>query len=186
MQGAMLDPSFERQIEALRTGLSQFGASTQRRTLRQATSKGLRVLQKSVKAEIPSEWKQVKPLIGVRMLKAVAGQDPAGKVGAGVGKQTKARKARAADRAAQGRSGAKKGVGISASNVHWPILGTGQRQTKSGKSTGRMPPQIPDIVKNGVRAGYPQAVTVMIGAVQEGIDKEASKLRASVRQAGGK
>ena len=186
MQGTVITDSLERQIEVLRVGLSRFKDSVQRRILRQATNKGLRHLQKNIKGEIPSEWKQLKPLIGARMFRSVAGKDPEGKVGAGVGKQTKARKAKAADRAAAGKSGAKKGVGISAANVHWPILGTANRQTKSGKSTGRMPPQVPDIVRNGVKKGYPGAIRVMIETVQVGMDKEAKKLSDAVRQAGGK
>jgi hypothetical protein len=49
-----------------------------------------------------------------------------------------------------------------------------------------MPPQIPDIISNGVRAGYPGAIRAMVDATQAGMEKEAKKLSDAVRQAGGR
>jgi hypothetical protein len=185
MDGPVIDPSFERQIAALRTGLGQFKDKTQFFILRGATRTGLRVLRKSIQGEIPSEWKQIKPLIGMRMLRSVKGMDPAGKVGVAVGKVSKARQKKIDARTAAHKAGQAKGVGIGPQNVHWFVLGTKSRQTKTGHSTGRMPPQVPNIVKDGVARGYPKALQAMIAAVQNGIEREAKKLSDKVRQAGG-
>jgi hypothetical protein len=186
MDGPVIDPSFERQIAALRTGLGQFKDKTQFFILRGATRTGLRVLRKSIQGEIPSEWKQIKPLIGMRMLRSVKGTDPAGKVGVAVGKVSKARQKKLDARTAAYKAGEAKGVGIGPKTVHWFVMGTKDRTVaKTGKFVGKMPPQVPNIVKDGVARGYPKALQAMIAAVQNGIEREAKKLSDKVRQAGG-
>lgn len=185
MDGPVIDENFKHQIEALRWGLMQFKDRTQGNILRGATRTGLRVLRKSIQGEVPPEWKQIKPLIGLRMLRSIKGDDPAGKVGVGVGKVSKARQKKVDARTAAHKAGQAQGVGIGPQNVHWFVLGTKSRQTKAGHSTGVMPPQVPNIVKDGVAKGYPKAVQAMIESVRAGIEREAKKLHDKVRLAGG-
>jgi hypothetical protein len=91
-----------------------------------------RVAAKKVKASIPSRFKTIRKAIRSRSVKTKFNGGVAGvKVGAGVARKKEQDK---------GRSG-KKGVGIGARNVHWWFVGTGERKTKSGKSTGLMPKQ---------------------------------------------
>lgn len=180
MAGISTDKSLERQLKALQVGLEQFKESTQRRIARGGVSKALRVLAKGIKGKVPPQFKDIKKVIGVRMAKSV-GVNPSGKTGAGVGVKAKKRKEQKQkrDKKREGRPG----VGIGAENVHWFVLGTQDRKTKKGVSTGRMPPQVPDIVKDGVTSSWSAAQQKMIDHIRAEIPKEAAKLAAKVAAA---
>lgn len=92
-----------------------------------------RLAAKKVKASIPSRYKGVRKAIKSRSVKTKYNGGFAGvKIGAGVSRKRSAEK--------ESRKG-RKGVGIGARNVHWWFIGTGERRTKSGRRTGRMPKQ---------------------------------------------
>jgi hypothetical protein len=102
------------------------------RIARPGLAKAGRLAVKKVKASIPSRYKTVRKAIKSRSVKTKFNGGVAGvKVGAGVARKRESDK---------DRSG-KKGVGIGARNVHWWFVGTGQRRTRAGKRTGRMPKQ---------------------------------------------
>lgn len=172
--------------------LKQIDGKVQKKIARSATTKALRVLSKSIKAQVPSKYKSLKKAIGWSFKKAKGGSRKGqtdAKVGAAVGiKKSKAdadAKAEAASRKGKGKSG----VGIGARNIHWAILGTGKRATghktarykgkikrrRTGnaiRNTGSMPPILGSIVKNGFVAGEPAATAALTAAIKAGIDKE--------------
>lgn len=85
------------------------------------------------------------------------------KVGFGVGKQREAK-----------RSGKRTGgVGISGANVHWFVLGTGQRQTASGRSTGSIDPALSGIAADAVQASRQAAVDAAKKKIRAIIEKDA-------------
>lgn len=157
--------------------------------------KGLRVIVKGIKSEIPANMKDAKKLIGSRfgktrnsggelVAKAGAAVGAAGK--AGTGKGAKFKKKKSKDRS--GHSG----VGIGARNIHWYILGTKDRRTSKspqrhsstgrytkgksqtgGHSTGRMLPQMPHVVQNGFNKSAGDAMSKITSSIREGIDREA-------------
>lgn len=103
---------------------------------RSAINAGLTPLAQGIRREIDGEnistdlKRALKSTVGKRLeTNAKARNGAYAKAGFGVGKNTRARAARAAKKKA-GR-GARKGVGISSNNVHWFALGTKQRFTKS-------------------------------------------------------
>ncbi len=196
--------SFERQVKALQAGLDQFKESVQRKIARAALKQGMTVVNKAVKRGIPARWKDIKKLIGQRLLKRAAGEEIAGKVGvavggagrAGSGKGDKFKAKKKKDRTGHA------GVGVAAQNVHWFILGTAARMTKrstmrhpqdgqylrgkgteGGHSTGTMPPQVPDIVRLGFERSYSAALAKIIEATRAGIVREAAKIAAAVKAA---
>lgn len=100
---------------------------------RPGLNKAGRLAAKKVKASIPSRYKGVRKSIKSRSVKTKYNGGFAGvKIGAGVSRKRNAEK--------ESRKG-RKGVGIGARNVHWWFIGTGERRTKSGRRTGRMPKQ---------------------------------------------
>jgi hypothetical protein len=102
------------------------------RIARPGLAKAGRLAVKKVKASIPSRYKTVRKAIKSRSVKTKFNGGVVGvKVGAGVARKRESDK---------DRSG-KKGVGIGARNVHWWFVGTGERRTRAGKRTGRMPKQ---------------------------------------------
>lgn len=195
-----IDPGFQKQIDAARIGLEGLKQSTQNRVLRNALAKGLRVVNKAIKNQIPNDWKEIRPLIGYRILKQVAG-DVAGKTGVAVGKVSRARREKINRRAAAYKFGKAQGVGISPENVEWFILGTGPRyagtktvKDRGGKNRsiltggnmgyrGIMPPQVPNAVKDGVNASYSTAVRKMTDSILADTEKEVAKLRAKIAAA---
>lgn len=103
------------------------------------------------------------------------------KVGFGVGKQAKGRRVKAKARAVEGG-----GVGISARNVHWAILGTGEfskktrskrRKKSSGASTGSTEAVFEGVVQVAVAAGSKPALREAAKRAKIALQKEARKRR---------
>lgn len=107
------------------------------------------------------------------------GGETIGKAGFGVGKQTAAKTGKASARAALGRKGGGRGgVGISAANVHWPIFGTEDRvQTKTGRSTGRMPSQLPGVIAMAASACGPAMLEAAREKITQVLAREAAKAK---------
>lgn len=129
--------------------------------------KALRLIAKSMKAAVPSPYKDAKRAIGYAAdRKGGKKKDQLRyKAGAAVGKASKAKpKPRAKG----------KGVGLGAANIHWGILGTQERAT--GKhSTGQMEPILDDAVRKGFSNAAGQAMGLIQSGVTEGLKAEAAK-----------
>lgn len=137
--------------------------SIARKVIKKGLGKAMRIMAKSMKAQVPTNLKAMKLSIGSR-LGAVKKEQFTAKAGAAVGKASKAEiKNRSKDR------GKKRGVGISGRNVHWFILGTGQRTVeKTGKSTGAMPA----IAENVIKQGFTSAASQAADAIRQEIAAE--------------
>lgn len=129
------DKKLVRTLKAMRT-------TAARRVMSDGAAKAAKVLAKAAKAEVPSRFKGAKKGLGWKKLKVKDAPDGGAKVGSKVGRTGKKAKADNARLRAKGRGG-KKGVGFGSSNVHWLLLGTKQRMTKTTRrNTGRFPAQM--------------------------------------------
>ena len=99
------------------------------------------------------------------------------KAGFGVGKQTKAQKGRSSGRSYLGKAGVLKGVGISKTNIHWATLGTKQRHTQGGHSTGKMPDFLSGIIPRAAMAAKSAMVQAAAAKAKIALKKEAQKRR---------
>lgn len=135
------------------------------RAARAGLGKGARLAAKKIKSEVPSRLKTVRRAIGSSVKKGRDGITTA-KAGAAVGK---ASKAKAAKRSTGG------GVGIGRQNIHWWILGTGERtQSRTGRATGRT-------TSHGVvLAAVTKSMSSIRSAIKEGV--KASLMRAAKKK----
>lgn len=144
---------------------------------RSGLSKGMTIIARGIRKEVPPKMKSVKKTIGQRFVTdkdknaKLAKGTFAAKVGLGVGKKTKSNKE---------RDPKKPGVGISKENVHWWELGTKQRKAKSGRSTGRMPMGSP-VVQKGFFATRSQARKAIIAAMKKKIKDSVKRKKARAR-----
>jgi hypothetical protein len=127
-------PQLDRRLEAL-------GTREANRITRSALNQGLTVLAQAERQAIASDSelspdvrRELKKLVGKRLvLQNARGLAIAAKAGLGVGQRPRGAKAKAraaaksAASAAQRSGNSAKGVGISANNVHWFVLGTDDR-----------------------------------------------------------
>lgn len=175
-------------FRAVLTGVPAFDAKLRRLAgpaLNRITRSGLRaannVTVQAMRAAAPTE--SIRQAIGGRMLKSKEGLGA--KAGAGVGKKMgpKGEKPRV------GRG--TKGVGISARNIHWYVLGTQERETGSvlrrnklqGKyrkstghaihSTGKMPAH--GFIAQAALASQGTARDTLRTAIRRGIEREYYK-----------
>ncbi len=149
------------------------------KAMRPAMSAGLREGVKHMKAAVPAPFKDAKKALGWRFNKSRRNGELMAKAGAGVGMKSKQIK-RTIDSNFLGRAG-RPGVGISARNIMWWIMGTAQRFTGSKRvrskfaaasgvtrlptggsvhPTGRMPAQM-----DPVREGYERGSGAIISAI---------------------
>ena len=125
---------------------------------------GLRVIVKGIKSEIPPHMKDARKAIGSRFKRRKSGEVKA-IAGGGAGKKKAAQ--------AGERSG-KPGVGISAMNIHWFLLGTTDRTQKTtGRRTGVMPAV--DAVRRGFAKTEAAARAKITDTIRKGIAREAKK-----------
>ena len=164
----------DHQLRGLRTQLDRFDDAVRKRIVKRATKAALKVIVDGIRGKVPPRFKEVKRLIGERLV-SLSGQSDivTGIVGAGVG---------AASRLTDQSRTHSGGVGISGANIHWFILGTGQRTRKSGGSTGAMPPQVPNVVKDGFEASKTAAMRVFLSELQAGIETEREKVYAAIKR----
>ncbi len=100
------------------------------------------------------------------------------KVGFGVGKPAKKKRMAAHERNVYGEGGARlvRGVGISASNIHWFILGTKERATKTpARATGRIKSVLSDVIPNATMQSAGASVEAARQKIQQVIEREAQK-----------
>ena len=118
----------------------------------------------SASSELKREGRKA---VGKRFKKAKGGAKKGtreAKVGFGVGKKRK----KAADRAGGG-------VGISAANIQWPVLGTEERATKAGGSTGRMPAVFEGVTESAFAASKEASMAAARAKISQVIMREAKK-----------
>lgn len=156
-------PELDKRLEGLKLAVAN-------RCARAGLSKGARLAAKKIKAEVPSKQKHIRKAIGSSVKKQKAGPNrgfTSAKAGAAVGRASKAveKKAR----------GGKGGVGISAANIHWFIMGTQERTVKkTGQKAGRMPPN--PIVQKAMERGKGPVIEAIKQGTLESIDRERLKL----------
>lgn len=143
---------------------------------------GLGALAKSLRAAVnaapvSSDMKKAARATISKRLKKKEGQPTSGKAGFAVGKRSKAKKEKAIGRSYAGSLGTARGVGISASNVHWPVFGTQDRRTASGRATGKMPSLLGGLVKQASATAGPAMLEAARKKVTQVLAAEASKLR---------
>lgn len=136
--------------------LEQLKEKTRKKFTRAALSKGGNVIVRSIKAESPvGKTKKLKKSIGKSLKKVKSfqtGEDFQGlRAGANVGK--KAEK--------------------SAPHTHLNVLGTQDRVTKKGKSTGKM--KANDFIKRGATKALPVADALIKSELLKRITAEANK-----------
>lgn len=85
------------------------------------------------------------------------------KVGFGVGKRK------------QAKPRTKKGVGISSANIHWPVLGTKERTTKSGHPTGKMPAILEGLTKEAFSSARPAMLRAAQQAMSNVVNRDAKR-----------
>ena len=131
--------------------LAKVRDSVARKAMRKALGKAVRIIAKGIKAQVPTDLKQMKPLIGTKTGKTRRESFTA-KAGAGVGKGY--------GKIGKRSGNNKQGVGISGSNIHWWVMGTGNRTSSKGPR-GIMPPQAKEIVTAGFSASASAAADVI-------------------------
>lgn len=148
-------------IEEIDRKLATLASRQANQIARSSINAGLTVIARQIRTEIDSEpisqdlKKALKATVGKRLETKRSKYGASAKAGFGVGKNTRARAARAAKRAA-GRAG-RKGVGISANDVHWFALGTKKRFTRRPRRYVGSIQQVPAVRKaaehlNGLKA----------------------------------
>lgn len=163
--------------------LENLGTKSAKKIARSAINKGLRIVTKSMKTEVPAQYKDAKRAIGSRFDKK--GGENKDEVRAKAGVAVGFGRKKLSNMKKADRSG-RPGVGIGVQNLMWFVLGTNERQTgskKSGKgqkstgkavhSTGRMRPILPNVIKAGYRKAESSAMDAILNGLSEGITKEA-------------
>lgn len=163
----------ERKLNAL---ASQGGKSVARATMTGAVGPLKKSIRRQVNAATASQAmkRAARLTIGSKVKKQPSGSYGA-KAGFGVGKPTKAKRRKAKERSAQGKAGERKGVGLSSQNIHWFVLGTGERHTKSGKPTGRIKPELKGLIPVAAMAAKGEMVSEAARRAAVALKKEALK-----------
>lgn len=156
-------PELDKRLEGLKIAVAN-------RCARAGLTKGARLAAKKIKAEVPSKDKHLRKAIGSSVKKQKGGPNRGytqAKAGAAVGRASKA-----TEKKARGNRG---GVGISAENIHWYILGTQERTVKkTGQRSGKMPAN--PIVQRAMASGKSQVIEAIKEGTLTSIDRERMKL----------
>jgi hypothetical protein len=107
-----------------------------------------------------------------KRLKKTGGDDYVGKAGFGVGKASKAKKAKAAKRAGDK---SRRGVGVSANNIHWFVLGTAERKTKKGHATGAIEAMLAGFVAKASQSSSSRITEAARKKITQVLAAEAAK-----------
>jgi len=162
--------------------LKRLGRQGSRRAVRAGINAGLSHVARALRAAIDATpidttdekgiKRAAKKTVGKRFGKAKGGPrrgQVEAKVGLGVGK-------RGGKRTERLSSGKTRGVGISAINIHWFVLGTDDRYHKStGHPTGRIEPLFKGVAARAAAASKGPALTAARKKIQQVIEREARK-----------
>lgn len=129
---------------------------TARKMAKSGINAALMELSKAIRkgvnsAPLSPEMKRAVRTTIAKRLKKKENQPYQGKAGFGVGKQSKKKREKATARAGDK---SRRGVGIAAANIHWPVFGT-QERSAGGHPTGKMPALLLGIVKQAAAASGP-------------------------------
>lgn len=168
------------QVDRLLKALAEQGAE---RIGKATVAKGVRIFAKGQKSKVPPQYKDMKRLIGSRVGKAKSGAskgNTTAKAGFGVGKKKTTKDASGQKSVGKaylpGKKHGKRGVGISARNIHWITLGTIERhQKKTGKPTGKMPALLNTVIPEGTNSAMPEAKSVMVETARNALRLELAK-----------
>ena len=151
--------------------LTELPLAPANRVARKGLSVAVRLLARRMRALVLSGGADVKKALKGYVKKNSRTKLIQAKAG-GVGKQgTRAQQREAkAKHAASG----KRGVGIGSRNIHWWLMGTTDREHKSGKKTGRMPGN--SVVKTAAASGMNEALEAMAEKCREALAVEVAKL----------
>ena len=172
-------PSSLQGLNNLVANLNYLALQTSKKAGRAGINAALTVFAKQSRKEInsspasPSAKRAARKTISKR-LKRAGIYFTTGKVGFGAGPQRKSKKAKAAARA---KDKSRRGVGISSSNIHWFVLGTKERQTASGKSTGAMPKIFDGVIQRAVQSSLAKALDAAQKKIAQVIAVEAAKMK---------
>lgn len=163
--------------EFLDSRLAELGSKSINRISRNAVRRGLTVLRQAMRAAVPAMAKTrgghqtltIKQAIGQSLKKSNVTDVTEGKAGAAVG----IKRQPSSERIKRTR----KGVGISANNIHWYIMGTGSRYTKQKRYTGRMPAE--EAVRRGAGNAMGRAQQTIYESVKNQVAKEWEATRGS-------
>lgn len=144
-----------RELALLRKRILEFKGPKLRRIIKSGLRKEGQQAVKILKRNIPAKFKQARKGIGYSFGRRGARftVNTILKVGVKVGKKTAYTEALGTARRLARKASSKKGVGIGAENLHWPILGTKPRYVNNGWGikgnriyVGRMKSMMPDFV----------------------------------------
>lgn len=175
-------------IPELDKALQELKISVANRVARAGLSAGIRLAVKQIKREIPSGQKHLRKAIGGYVKQVKSGPNKgftAAKGGAAVGKKRSARLAEARQLKAERMASGKPGVGITANNIHWWILGTKERTQKTtGRNVGAMPAH--PVVREATEKSRGAIFSTIKTRAREQLNRERAKIatRNKARLAG--
>lgn len=156
-------------IDEVIANVAQLEAKAQFRILRSGLRGALKVVAKRMKSDLSPKVKVARKWVGHK----IKGRKKlSAKVGFGVGRKL----SDMATIVPKNRPKNKPGVGISAINVHWWIVGTSRRKRLNNASTGQMPAFQPGLAEKAAAAVQAEAFQAAVKAAKTQVDKEVKKL----------
>lgn len=184
------DKSLEMQVRYINRILKGLDQEVGKRIMRRAIRVGMAEIQQAIQLQIPEKYKHLREYIGARLAKNKVSKTHQAKVGSAVGFSARKMK--------EAKSGAKRdrpGVGITAQNIHWIILGTGKRTTGEKRrknrrtkevtvkdtgnrksNRGSMPALLKNVVKDGFASSSGSALKVMQETTRDSIARYVRKV----------
>ena len=167
-----------RGVNKMIANLKKTQAKTARKIERASISAGLTPATKAIRSGVNGTSadarlkKAARKTIGRSVKRKRLGESNyQGKVGFGVGKPSKKKRAAATARAKGGH-----GIGLSAANIHWFVLGTAARYHKSGRFTGILPAYLEGIVPRSMASARGLIKDAMRQKAKQVLARETAKL----------
>ena len=173
-----------RDLDILRKRIREFKGPKLTRIIKAGLRKEGQETVKILKRNIPSKFKQARKGIGYSFGRRGARftLNSILKVGVKVGKKTAYTESLGTARNLARKASGKKGRGIGAENLHWPILGTKPRYVNNGWGikgnriyVGRMKSTMPDFVIRYVTSSKSLLTTAFATGARKQLLKEAYK-----------
>jgi hypothetical protein len=143
--------------------------------------KSVQVIAKAIKKEVPSRFKNARKGIGWKATKGHKASKyrkntvkPQSKAGVGVGMK-KAKRKQLLGEFRRSRTYPQKGVGIGAGNFHWWVIGTNDRTTRRGTTTGSTRARMSGMAIKAAMSSKGAIKTAMAKEVSRQLIKEARK-----------
>ena len=170
--------------KALSRKLDRLATSGSKRAIEAGIRAGMQPIARAMRAAIngtseasPELKREARKTIGARFGKTRAINVRHAKVGFSVGKRKahiqRAVKARS-KRIEAGKSGGR-GVGISAANIHWFVLGTKERHHDSGHRTGKVESAFRGVTRQAMASSAGASLAAARKKISQVIEREAQK-----------